>query len=118
MATNFGVTIKTAYFYVFSAIGIILLVVGIFKMSDFGVRNFLLDNYYLDYETGRCGYLEPAKLEGEPAVDNSEVLKKCEQDIEQEREVKRVTDVSSAITFIIVGAFLFAFHYKQAKKLS
>lgn len=119
MAINLGHSIKTAYFYVFSAIGIILLVIGVFRLSDFGVRNFLLDNYYLDYETGRCSYIEPAKLEGEEvSTDSAKALERCEEDLEREREVKRVTDISSAITFIVVGTVLFAFHYRRAKKLS
>lgn len=118
MAVNLGPTIKTIYFYAFSAIGIILLIVGIFKLSNFAVRNFFLDNYYLDYEAGRCSYLEPAKLEGENTQLNEEALKRCEQDLEREREVKKVTDISSSITFIGVGTVLFAFHYRRARKLS
>lgn len=118
MAVNLGQAIKTAYFYVFSAIGIILLIVGVFKLSDFAVRNFFLDNYYLDYEAGRCSYLEPTKVEGQDNQPNDEALKRCEQDLEREREVKRVTDISSSMTFIVVGTVLFAFHYRRARKLS
>lgn len=118
MATNFGSIIRTAYFYVFSAIGIILMIVGIFKLSDFAVRSLLLDNYYLDYETGRCSYLEPVKVEGQDTQSNPDAMEKCEQDLERERQVKRVTDISSAITFTIVGGVLFTFHYRRARKLS
>ncbi len=120
MAKDFGHSIKTAYFYVFSAIGIILLVMGIFKLSDFAVRNFFLDNYYLDYEAGRCSYLEPApvKVEGSETPSNIDLLKRCEEDLVREREVKKVTDVASAITFIVVGTVLFIFHYRRARKLS
>ncbi len=118
MAKDFGHSIKTAYFYVFSAIGIILLVMGIFKLSDFAVRNFFLDNYYLDYESGRCSYLEPAKLEGSETQPNIDSTKRCEEDLVREREVKKVTDVASAITFIVVGTVLFIFHYRRARKLS
>lgn len=118
MAANFNSIVKTAYFYVFSAIGIILLVVGIFKLSDFTVRNFFLDNYYLDYEAGRCSYLEPVKLEGQETTVNIDTQKKCEQDLDREREVKKVTDIASAITFIIVGTVLFVFHYRRARNLS
>jgi hypothetical protein len=118
MATNLGPSIKTAYFYVFSAIGIILLIVGIFKLSDFTVRNFFLDNYYLDYEAGRCSYLEPVKLEGQETTVNIDSQKRCEEDLVREREVKKVTDVASSITFIVVGTVLFVFHYRRARKLS
>jgi len=118
MAANFNSIIKTAYFYVFSAIGIILLVVGIFKLSDFAVRNLFLDNYYLDYEAGRCSYLEPAKLDGQETTVNIDSQKRCEEDLVREREVKKVTDVASAITFILVGVVLFVFHYRRARKLS
>jgi len=118
MAMNLGPSIKTAYFYVFSAVGVILMIVGVFKLSDFAVRSFLLDNYYLDYETGRCSYLEPVKVEGQPAVDNAVALESCKKDLERERQVKKVTDMASAITFTVVGAALFVFHYRRARKLS
>lgn len=118
MATNFNSIVRTTYFYLFSAIGVILLVVGVFKLSDFLVRNYFLDNYYLDYESGRCSYLESVKVEGQQSESNEDALKRCEEDLERERRVRRVTDISSSITFIIVGGALFAFHYRQAKKLS
>ncbi len=118
MATNLGPSIKTAYFYIFSAIGIILLIVGIFRLSDFAVRHFFLDNYYLDYEGGRCNYLEPTKIEGETVVSNDDAITRCEQDLERERQVKRVTDISGSITFMLVGGALFAFHYRRARQLS
>lgn len=118
MASNFNSIVKTAYFYIFSAIGIILLVVGIFKVSDFVVRSYFLDNYYLSYEAGRCSYLEPVKLEGEASGSSASAIEKCEKDLDREREVKRVTDISSAVTFIIVGLVLFVFHYRRARSLS
>ncbi len=104
MATNLGHSIRTAYFYVFSAIGIILLIIGVFKLSDYGVRKVFLDNYYLPYEAGRCSYPQPQD--------------KCLEELSRERKVKEVTDISSSITFLVVGSALFAFHYRRARKLS
>lgn len=130
MATNLGHSIKTAYFYVFSAIGIILLVVGIFKLSEFTVKEVFLDDYYLPYESGRCAYLEPTKaidtnMSPEAVADQEyqnqiqmEQKVQCEEDLAKERKVKEVTDISSSITFIAVGLVLFIFHYRRARKLS
>lgn len=125
MATDLGHSIKTAYFYVFSAIGIILLIVGVFKLSEFTVKKIFLDDYYLPYESGRCAYLEATKpIEGNVSPDSStnQILidqkVQCEADLAKERKVKEITDISSSITFIIVGLVLFVFHYRRARKLS
>ncbi len=104
MAKEFSHSIRTAYFYLFSAIGVILLIVGVFKLSDFTVKQVFLDEYYLPYESGRCNYPQPRE--------------QCMEELKRERDLKEVTDVSSSITFIVVGLLLFGFHYKKARKLS
>ena len=118
MASNFSPSIKTAYFYVFSAIGVILLVVGIFKLSDYAVKKVFLDTYYLPYEAGRCGVPKQIGEDAEQTKINEDYRAQCEKDLIQERKIREVSDVSSSITFIVIGLILFVFHYRRARALS
>lgn len=118
---DFGKFLKTLYFYFFSAVGLILVIIGVFQLSDFAVRRYLLPKYNLGYEENRCDYLTqpiPATKE-ESALTESDLKeqsKKCEEKLEEYRKYKEVTDFARAVSFIVVGGVVFAFHFKQTRK--
>jgi hypothetical protein len=118
---DFGKFLKTLYFYLFSSIGLILVIIGVFQISDFAVRKYLLPKYNLGYEENRCDYLTqpamPAKEEAAPTEsDLKEQAKKCEEKLEEYRKYKEVTDFARGISFIVVGGIVFAFHFRQTRK--
>lgn len=118
---DWGKFLKTLYFYFFSAIGLILIIIGIFQLSDFAVRKYFLPKYNLGYEENRCDYAaQPVSVAKEPGVPTSEDLtkqaEKCQKSLEEYRKYKEVTDFARAISFVVVGGAVFAFHFKQTKK--
>lgn len=118
---DFGKFLKTLYFYFFSAVGLILVIIGIFQLSDFAVRRYLLPKYNLGYEENRCDYLtQPISVTKEESAptdsDLKEQAKKCEEKLEEYRKYKEVTDFARAVSFIVVGGVVFAFHFKQTRK--
>lgn len=118
---DFGKFLKTLYFYFFSAVGLILVIIGIFQLSDFAVRRYLLPKYNLGYEENRCDYLaQPVALTKEESAptenDSKEQAKKCEEKLEEYRKYKEVTDFARAISFVVVGGVVFSFHFKQTRK--
>jgi hypothetical protein len=112
-------TIRTIYFYFFAGLGLVLLIVGIFQLSNWGVKSFLLPKYDLSYEETRCDYAPvPAKIEGESAGEPVEDQKKrCLETLETQRKTRQITDLAQAITFVVVGAAVFAFHFRKTSLL-
>src|SRR3989442_9335845 len=86
---SFADLIKTIYFYLFSAIGLILIIVGIFQLSEFAVKKFFLPKYHLGYEENQCDYIRPKIA---PPVDMPVTASPSAQEekqlIEQEKECK------------------------------
>ena len=118
---DFGKFLKTLYFYFFSAVGLILVIIGVFQLSDFAVRSYLLPKYNLGYEENRCDYLtQPMPATKEVAAPTAEDMEKqaeiCEKKLEEYRKYKEVTDFARAISFIVVGGVVFSFHFRQTRK--
>lgn len=117
--SNLGNLIRSIYFYFFSAVGLILLIVGIFQLSQWGVKSFLLPNYNLNYEETRCDYL-PTKPESEPSSISATTQSKqeCLTSLEEQRKIRQVTDLAQALTFIVVGGVVFVFHFRKTSIMS
>lgn len=125
---SFAELIKTIYFYLFSAIGLILVIVGIFQTSEYVVKKFFLPKYDLGYGES-CDYfgkIIPAPIDGRQVATTSaeeqkmldQQKKDCLTRIEEQRAVRQVTDLARAITFIIVGSVVFIFHFRRTKLLT
>jgi len=105
-------TIKAIYFYFFAGLGLVLLILGIFQMSNWFVKSYLLPKYDLSYDETRCDYVPlSVKPESEPPV--NETKKECEERLETQRRTKQVTDAAQAVTFLVVGGLVFAFHIRR-----
>lgn len=125
---NFSTIIKTIYFYIFSAVGLILIIIGLFNSAHYLVKKTLLPKYDLGQEEQRCDFvgrvapvpLEPTKTgsaTSESYLKELEAQKKdCQVSLEEQRKVREVTDLSSALSFLVIGAGIFIFHYRVIKK--
>ena len=110
---NLANTIRTIYFYFFSAFGLILLIVGIFQTSQWGAKKSLLPKYDLNYEETRCDYM-PVKIEGETSTESASKEKEnCKKNLEELRQTRQVTDLAQALTFIVIGGAVFTFHFRK-----
>ena len=118
---NLASIVRTIYFYFFAGVGLVLLIVGIFQLSQWGVKSFLLPRYDLNYDETRCDFMAvPVKLESEPATDSASAedqKPKCLATLETQRKTKKVTDLAQAVTFIIVGGIVFIFHFRKTSVL-
>jgi hypothetical protein len=116
---NLAELVRTVYFYFFTGFGLILLIVGIFQLSQWGVKSYFLPKYDLSYEETRCDFMpEPAKLDGETSGASVEDQKsKCLETLETQRKTRQVTDLAQALTFIVVGGAVFIFHFRKTSLL-
>lgn len=121
---NFTELIKSIYLYLFTSIGLILFIVGVFQASSFTVNKIFFPHYYLGYEENRCDvgqYFAPAKIEGIKPLspqDQRAQDEKCLKRLEEFRRYKEVTDVALALTFIAIGSIVFVFHLRRTTLLT
>jgi hypothetical protein len=115
--------IPTIYFYLLSAVGMILIIIGLFNSVHYIVGITAYDKYPLGYEGGsRCEYgPKPVVLEGNTeGVSDVEAEKKakeeCLKSIETERQNKKVDDLEKSITFTIIGLLVFGGHFYFARR--
>lgn len=116
--------IPTIYFYLLSAIGMVLIIIGLFNAAHYIVGVTAYDKYPLGYgPESRCEYMpKPALLEGQtqPTQSDKETEQKAKEDclktVETERQNKKVDDLEKSITFTSIGLLVFGAHFYFARK--
>jgi predicted Holliday junction resolvase-like endonuclease len=105
--------VKFIYIYLFSAIGLILIIVGSTKIVDLGLKTYIFKQ--ADYFYAPPFYSPDSNLSEEEIKKRQEELKKAD---EINRKAERQRTASIAISQIIVGLPLFLYHWKLARKIS
>ncbi len=116
--------IPTIYFYVLSAVGVVLFIIGLFNSIHYIVGITVYDKYPLGYSPeSRCEYIpKPVLPEGQtqPAISDKEAEKKakeeCLKSVETERQNKKVDDLEKSIAFSTIGLLVFAIHFYFARR--
>src|SRR5437762_3579335 len=99
--------IRSIYVYFFTAVGLIMFLIGAFQLVQFGVKKLILPKYYLqEYQESRCdqyAYPQPMPMDGQtkPAVvpdtvSIDEQKNHCKAQLEEQRQIQQVLDLSSA----------------------
>lgn len=111
--------IPTIYFYLLSAIGMVLLIIGLFNSVHFitGISSY--DKYPLRFgaET-RCKYMpKAAVVEGSTNVQSDANMKEdCLKSLEKERVTTKADDLEKSISFTAIGLLVFLTHFYFARK--
>ena len=112
--------IRTIYLYLFSLVGLVLIVIGCVRLIDLGLRMFVFTkaDQVLSYPApprtipaGPDGKEQPVTVEQDAKM--QEEQKKFD---EQNREAQRQRTAANSLAVIIVGAPLFAYHWRIIKK--
>lgn len=100
-------SLRLLYLYLFSFVGLIIVVIGSVRLVDLGIKTFIFpeaDRYEI--------YPFAAKMEGEiqPTIE--------EQRAQQEKDLKRnkQRELSGSVSMILVGVPLYAYHWRLLKK--
>lgn len=106
--------IRTIYVYLFSLVGLVLMIIAGVRFIDMGLKAWVFteaDNYaYYDYA-------RPMVLDAEgKAV--AEELSKEEQEAAHKKQIarERQRDASNSLAMLIVGAPLYVYHWRLAGK--
>jgi hypothetical protein len=131
-------TIKTVYLYIFSGIGLLLILFGAYNGILFTVKSTQFSEYPLNrYEEGQCPYgMPPVPSMAQPmekqgitisATNESEINKQyeesykrfkqeCEETTKRKREISKVQDMTHSIAALLLGVLVFIPHWKLARK--
>jgi ABC-type Na+ efflux pump permease subunit len=124
-----GKLISIVYFYLISAIALVLLVIGVFHSVSFLVNITQYDQYPLRFGgIDRCGtYPQPAPYKetlptppsaSASAGEQNQQQEQCEKSLVEERHQHKVDDLKNALTFSLIGLLLFGLHFPIALKRS
>jgi hypothetical protein len=103
--------VKKVYIYLFSAIGLVIVIIGAVNLISLGLKTWILTkaDVYYDYP------YKPASVDKE-----SEIVQPTEEEMAEYRKndlsSRRQRQASTAIAMIVVGAPLFFYHWRLARK--
>ena len=111
--------IPTIYFYLLSAVGMVLFIIGLFNSIHYIVGITAYDKYPLKYQgESRCEYMpKPVMVEGQKDVQSEgKVKEECLKSLEKERANTKIDDLEKAISFTTIGLLVFAIHFYFARR--
>ena len=111
--------IPTIYFYVLSAVGMVLFIIGLFNSVHYVVGVTSYDKYPLRYGAeSRCDYMPKAvPIEGSSDMQSDTNAKEdCLKSVEKERETTKADDLEKSLAFTIIGFLVFSTHFYFARK--
>jgi len=107
--------LKLIYLYLFSTIGLILIIIGSVRLLDLGLRAFVFknaDNYYIP-KISMPIYPESNKLSSEEIERQNQEQQKAE---ELNRKSQKQRETSNSLAMIFVGTPLFIYHWRLILK--
>ena len=107
--------LRLLYLYLFSFVGLIIVVIGSVQMVNIGLKTLVFkDAYkYTYYEAPRVVPLE--KQEGVEELSQDELAEQeRRQELEQKRGIQR--ELSNAIAMIVVGLPLYLYHWRVIQR--
>lgn len=104
--------IRTIYLYLFSLIGLVIVVIGLVGLLDLALK------VYVFTQADQHRATIPQKLEGEDLSGADRERIRIEQEITEEANIqsRRQSTASSSLAMIIVGLPLFLYHWRIISK--
>jgi len=111
--------IRTIYLYLFSLVGLVIVVIGLVQLVDLGLKAFIFTN--ADQAIMYPSYpVKVASPDGKEAVMTPAEEEKYNADQiavqEKQKQSDRERTASNAIAMIIIGTPLFIYHWKIIQK--
>ena len=107
--------IRSIYLYLFSFVGLVLVVIGLVRLVDLGLKAFLFTkaDQVVSYPSYPIKSVSTDGVESKPTAEELAEYERKQAEFQraQEENVKART-ASSALAMIIVGAPLFLYHWR------
>ncbi len=117
--------IRTIYLYLFSLVGLVLVVIGSVRAVNLGLKTYIFKNAdrviiypEMPRPVTKDEALRQAQgVEVEASEEEQEKFKKEQADYQrQEARSRREREITDAIAMIVVGAPLFFYHWKLVQR--
>ncbi|MDP2637448.1 MAG: hypothetical protein Q8P26_00100 [Candidatus Levybacteria bacterium] len=110
--------IPTIYFYLLSAAGMVLLIIGLFNAVHYVTGITAYDKYPLRFGAeSRCDYMPKAiPAEGERDAKPDTTKEDCLKSLEKERQTTKADDLEKSISFTAIGLLIFGIHFYFARQ--
>lgn len=118
---NLQKIIPIIYFYLLSAVGMVLIIMGLFNTIHYIVGITAYEKYPLRYgEQFRCEYIgKPMPIEGQKdSRSEKEIKEDCLKNLEAQRINTKIDDLEKSVAFTIVGLLVFGSHFYFARRRS
>ena len=109
--------IRKIYLYIFSAIGLVILIIGIVNLINLGLRMFIFKNADYIYSSYTPAPMPVEKIGtsiSDRILENSIEVSKKNQQMEINRSRER--DAANALAMIIVGLPVYLYHWRIINK--
>jgi hypothetical protein len=104
--------VKKIYIYLFSAIGLVLVIIGGVQIINLGLKMFIFTKADIYVEYPRPVIPEEGVAE-EPEISKEELKEYQKENLISRRQ----RQAANAIALIIIGSPLFLYHWQLAKKM-
>lgn len=105
--------VKLLYLYLFSAVGLIMTIVGVVSMVNLGLKAYVFtdaDSYRYEELMNR----QPVTVDGEKTVELSQ--DEIDERISLQRRSERQREAVGGLSSIIVGLPVYLYHWKKIAK--
>lgn len=103
--------VKKIYIYLFSAVGLIIMVIGSIQLINLGLRAWVFTKADINYN-----YPAPVSVPEKGQTIQQPDQKTIDEYQQNQMTAQRQANASTAIAMIIVGAPLFLYHWRLARK--
>lgn len=100
------INVRLIYLYLFSLIGLLIVVIGTVRMVDLGLKVFVFK------DADKFDYSAPQPVDGGKGFDEKDAQARAER--EQDRSRQRET--SGSVAMILVGLPLYLYHWKTIQR--
>jgi hypothetical protein len=102
--------VKKIYIYLFSAIGLVMVIIGLVQLINLGLRTWIFTKADMIYD-----YPAPVVYQKDQELQQPD-KKLVEEYQKNSLASQRQRQAANAVAIIIVGAPLFLYHWKLARK--
>ncbi|HDY73204.1 MAG TPA: hypothetical protein ENH86_01370 [Candidatus Jorgensenbacteria bacterium] len=107
-------TIRTAYLYLFSLVGLVLIIVGMVRLVNLGLKVYIFTDADISYRyPGPAPKLIPGESD---AVREEPTKEELDAYYEKERRSRRQRDAAGAFASLIIGVPLYVYHWTLIRR--
>jgi hypothetical protein len=115
--------VKYIYVYFFSAVGTIMILVGIYQFAEYIFNSTVAPEYRLEqYREDQCNYIDQSAMTAYPVDAQPKVAEKtkeeraedkkiCLENLEKERAYQQKRDIFDATMLTTLGLLVFGIHF-------